>query len=81
MTNVERTIRHLEDYGSITSYEAFAEYGNTRLSATMFSLKKRGYPFEVEWETGTNRYGEPRRWARYKKVAASAGTEATTKEN
>ena len=81
MTNIERTIRHLEDYGSITSLEAFTEYGNTRLSATMFKLKKRGYPFEVEWETGVHRCGEPTRYARYKKVAASAGTETTTKGN
>ena len=81
MTNVGRTVRHLECYGSITSLEAFTEYGITRLAATMFKLKQSGYPFEVEWETGVNRYGEPIRYARYKKVAASAGTETTTKGN
>ena len=59
-------LRHLEDFGSITSAEAFTEYGNTRLAATIFKLRERGYPITAEWETSTNRYGEPVRFARYR---------------
>lgn len=80
MKQIERIMRHLDDYGSITSAEAMSEYGIMRLASRMSDLKKLGYEFVAETEIGKNRYGEPTHYARYKKVAASAGTETTTKE-
>lgn len=81
MTQLDRIIRHLDDYGSITSLEAMSEYGIMRLASRMNDLKKIGYPFTAELETGKNRYGEPTRYTRYKKVAAASGTATTTKKN
>lgn len=66
MTYPQIILRHLEDFGSITSAEAFTEYGNTRLAATIFKLRERGYPITSEWETAVNRYGEQVRFTRYR---------------
>ena len=66
MTQNERIIRHLNDYGSITSLEALTEYGIMRLASRINDLKKLGYPIIGEIETGKNRYGELTRFSRYR---------------
>lgn len=59
-------LRHLRDFGSITSWEAIQQYGNTRLSATIYTLRHRyGYLIEGEMETFVNRYGYTSQFARY----------------
>lgn len=58
MNQTERVLRHLKDYGSITTLEAFKEYGITRLSARIYDLKMQGYGIETEKNTARNRYGE-----------------------
>ena len=65
MTQCERILRHLEDYGSITSLEAMSEYGIMRLASRVNDLRKRGYPIVTETVTGKNRYGEATSYARY----------------
>jgi hypothetical protein len=57
--------RHLFDYGNISSWTAYEEYGITRLSAVIFQLKKQGYMFNDEWVHTTNRYGEPTKYKKY----------------
>lgn len=42
MTQCERILRHLQDYGSITQAEAVTEYGCYRLGARVFDLKAQG---------------------------------------
>lgn len=39
MTQCERILRHLQDYGSITQAEAVTEYGCYRLGARIWDLK------------------------------------------
>lgn len=74
MTQCERVLRHLEDFGSITSAEAISEYGVYRLASRISDLKKRGVPIEKEMVSGKNRYGEPTSFARYSlKVVESCG--------
>lgn len=58
-------LRHLQDYGYITTFEAFTEYGFTRLSAIIFDLKLRGIDFDDEWVTTTNRYGHKISFKKY----------------
>lgn len=65
MTQCERILRHLEDYGSITSLEAMSGYGIMRLASRINDLRKRGYPIVTETIGGTNRYGEATSYARY----------------
>ena len=54
----ERIIQYINDFGSITTKDAFNDLGIARLSARIFELKNEGYAFDESWETGKNRYGE-----------------------
>lgn len=59
MTQKDRVLRHLRDYGHITSWESFVEYGITRLSAIIYNLKHLdGFEFDEKRQTRINRYGE-----------------------
>ncbi len=57
-------LRHLKEYKTITSFEAFTEYGATRLSAIIFDLRKK-YDITDEWVEKTNRFGDVVRFKRY----------------
>ena len=65
MTQQQRILRHLQDYGSITSMEAFFDYGITRLSAVIFAIKAQGHDICTERVNGTNRYGERVNYGKY----------------
>lgn len=65
MTQNEMIAKHLEMFGSITTFESFQEYGITRLSARIKDLKIRGYRFEEEWISRKNRFGKPVTFKKY----------------
>ncbi|MBO5567795.1 MAG: helix-turn-helix domain-containing protein [Clostridia bacterium] len=65
LTQCERIVRHMNDYGSITSLEAMTEYGIMRLASRISDLKKAGYDIRSVTEAGKNRYGEPTSYSRY----------------
>lgn len=58
LTQCEKIIRHLREYGSISSLEAITEYGILRLASRVSDLKRRGYNIVGETKTGKNRFGE-----------------------
>lgn len=64
-TQCQRIIRHLKDFGSISSLEAMSEYGIMRLASRITDLKRQGYCFSVTMVKGQNRYGEPTHYAVY----------------
>ena len=66
MTQRDRILRHLQDYGSITQMDAIRDYGIMRLASRVNDLRRDGVPIVTEVVTGKNRYGEPTRWARYR---------------
>lgn len=66
MTQNERILRHLNDFGSITSLEAVTDYGIMRLASRVSDLKQFGYPIVAERETSKNRYGETVCYCRYR---------------
>lgn len=61
----ERILRHLQEFGSITSWEAIQEYGCTRLSQYILLLKKDGFIIEDEWIPSKNRFGESNHYKKY----------------
>lgn len=65
MKQTERILRHLNDYGSITSLEAMNEYGIMRLASRICDLKNMGYDIRSEHTKAVNRYGEPIWYAKY----------------
>lgn len=42
-THTSRLLAYLKEYKTITSLEAIRDLGNTRLSASIFTLRKEGY--------------------------------------
>ena len=65
MTQKERILEHLKNYGSITTWESFELYGDTRLSDKIYQLKKDGYSFDEEWIKKQNRYGKKIEFKKY----------------
>ena len=65
MTQAEKILRHIAEYGSITTLEAFQEYGITRLASRIHDIKRAGYTVQKVMETAKNRFGEPVCYARY----------------
>lgn len=65
MGQLEKVVRHIERFGSITPAEAVKEYGIYRLSAIAYTMKKRGYPIHADMEQSVNRFGEKTKYARY----------------
>jgi len=47
-THKTRLISYLEKYKTITSLEAIRDLGNTRLSATIFTLRNEGYNIQSD---------------------------------
>lgn len=64
ITHEDRVLKHLEIFGSITSLDAINLFGNTRLSATIFNLRKR-YIIESVPESSKNRWGDATNYTRY----------------
>ena len=65
MTQKERILNHLIGNKSITTWESFELYGDTRLSDKIYRLKKEGFEFEEEWIIKKNRYGKQIRFKKY----------------
>ena len=66
VTQCDRILRHLKDYGSITPLEAMNEYGIMRLAARINDLRAQGIAIESEVKTGKNRYGEDTHFSVYR---------------
>ncbi len=58
-------LEHLKRHGSITPWEAIAEYGCLRLGARIAELKEEGYDIRKSMEKAVNRYGKPVSYAKY----------------
>lgn len=67
---MSRGLRRVFDFmveeGGITSLDAFVELGETRLSARIFELKKKGVNISSESVPVKNRYGEKRMVKKYR---------------
>ena len=53
-----RIVDYIKQFGSITSWEAYKELGVMQLGARIDQLKKEGYIFRTEWIQTKNRFGE-----------------------
>lgn len=65
ITQKDRIINYIRQFGSISSFEAYANLGITQLGARIDQLKKEGFKFRTEWESNTNRFGEKTEYKRY----------------
>lgn len=65
MTQKELILQYITDFGSITSYQAYADLGVTQLATRVRELKELGYTFRTEPQNGRNRYGKPTHYVKY----------------
>ena len=65
ITQRQRIVKYIRDFGSITSFEACADLGITQLATRIKELKDEGYKFKTEWINSKNKYGEPISFKRY----------------
>ena len=54
MTQNELVLRHMREYGGITSMEAFREYNITRLSGRIHELRQQGYKITTDKQKARN---------------------------
>lgn len=65
MTQREAILQYIEDFGSITPMQAFADLGITKLATRISEMRKVGYDFKIEMVRSVNRYGKAVGYARY----------------
>lgn len=65
MTQRDRILKWLMDYGTLTRVEAFAELGIIESPARISELRKMGHVISTTREHGKNRYGEPVSWVKW----------------
>lgn len=65
MSQCEKIIRYMKDFGSITTMQAFDDLGITRLSARIYDLKALGHKIKTETVKRRNRYGEKKVYFKY----------------
>lgn len=68
MTQKERIVKYMDDFGSISTMEAFTQLGITRLASRIHELTRNGLPIKRETVTSKNRYGEEVHFTRYSKA-------------
>lgn len=58
MTQTERVLDYMEEFGSITQMEALNDLGVMRLASRISDLRKMGVPIKSDLEAVKNRYNE-----------------------
>ena len=65
ITQRDRVINYIREFGSISSWEAYKDLGITQLATRIKELKEQGYEFKTKWESSKNRFGEKTDYKRY----------------
>ena len=66
MTQKEITLRHMERFTVITTWDAFKDYGIMRLGSVIHILRDEGYDIKTSMKSVTNRFGEKTAIAEYR---------------
>ena len=64
-TQNERIVDYINEFGSITQFEALRDLGVMRLASRISDLKRSGVPITSKVETVKNRFGEDCHIKRY----------------
>lgn len=65
LTQAQKVLKYINDFGSITSLQAFIDLGVIQLPRRIFDLRKSGINVSSEVITVKNRYGEKTKINRY----------------
>ena len=66
MTQCDRILKYLDDFGSISTYQAMVDIGVGSLSKRICDLKARGHKIVSTTVYTKNRYGEPTHYSVYR---------------
>ncbi len=68
MNQYQRISKYIDDFGSITTMDAFMDLGITKLSTRINEMIRNGEKISKRMESSLNRYGDPVRYMRYTKA-------------
>ena len=68
MTQCERVLQYMQDFGSINPMQALSDLSVMRLASRVSDLRQAGYQIDRQIVTAKNRYGEPVHFAEYRLV-------------
>lgn len=66
MTQSQRILWYMKEYGGITQLEALRDLGVMRLASRISDLRKEGHRITADTEVVRNRFEEPCRVKRYR---------------
>ena len=66
MTQQQRILQYMRDFGSISPMEAFRDLGITKLATRISEMTRNGHAVTRQMETSQNRYGDTVRYMRYR---------------
>ena len=65
MTQQERIVKYLDEFGTITALEAMRDLGVYRLASRIYDIKEQGIDIDKKMIQVSNRYGEYTKIAQY----------------
>lgn len=65
-TQRDKILAYIQQFGSITSWQAYSDLGVTQLGARIYELKEQGYIFSKTRVNTTNRLGEKTHYDEYR---------------
>lgn len=65
-TQRDKVLAYINQFGSITSWQAYSDLGVTQLGARIYELKEQGYIFSKTRVNTTNRLGEKTHYDEYR---------------
>ena len=68
MTQMDRVLQYIDDFGSITVAEAITEIGVGSLTKCISNIRRAGIPIETRTVFHKNRYGQPTHHAEYRRA-------------
>ena len=68
MTQCERILKYMDDFGTISTMQAFMDLGVVRLASRIHDLRRMGIEIESETVNTKNRYGESTHYSVYRRV-------------
>ena len=73
MTQRDAILNYINQFGSITPMEAFADLGITKLATRISEMRKDGMKFKIETVKTTNRYKKTIHYAKYSLLEGNNG--------
>lgn len=68
LTQCQRIVDYMRQFGSISTLEAFNDLGVARLASRIHDLRRQGFVIESEIKSAKNRFGENTAYKVYRLV-------------